>query len=176
MISCLPFTNSERFRHRESTEYARATFSGSREFQPSSARRTFWIADCRVNGGNGGRLMISPLLQSLSQYEPTRVAQSECATTSTYAQTEFSSPVSSDESRSSLALVAIVRTAAMILFSFTILTNSAGLASYGGGRAFTRARSRVRRTGPVNLADPVLSTWHHRPLRLTRDSRTCHFD
>jgi hypothetical protein len=36
--------------------YARATFSGSREFQPSSARRTFCMAVSRVNGGNGGRV------------------------------------------------------------------------------------------------------------------------
>src|ERR1700692_1963369 len=54
-ISCLPFTNSERFLQRESTVYARATFSGSREFQASSASRTLLIAVSRVNGGNGGR-------------------------------------------------------------------------------------------------------------------------
>src|SRR6202140_4385695 len=54
-ISCLPFTNSERFLQRESTVYAKATFSGSREFQASSASRTLLIAVSRVNGGDGGR-------------------------------------------------------------------------------------------------------------------------
>ena len=39
--SALPFTNSARFRQRLSTVYAKATFSGSREFHPSSALRTF---------------------------------------------------------------------------------------------------------------------------------------
>src|SRR6267154_741596 len=55
-MSSLPLTNSERFLHRESIEYARATFSGSRVFQPSSARRTFWIALSSVKGGKGGAL------------------------------------------------------------------------------------------------------------------------
>src|ERR1700691_6279919 len=55
MISCLPFTNSARFLHRESTVYASATFSASREFHASSANRTFRIAVSRVNGGSGGR-------------------------------------------------------------------------------------------------------------------------
>lgn len=32
-----------------------ATLAASRVFQPSSAIRTFWIADSRTNGGNGGR-------------------------------------------------------------------------------------------------------------------------
>src|SRR5581483_843004 len=41
MISCRPFGNSARFLQRESIAYANATFSGSRVFQPSSARRTF---------------------------------------------------------------------------------------------------------------------------------------
>src|SRR5260370_12258184 len=47
--------NSDRFLHRESIVYARATFAGSRVFQASSARRTFCIALSRVNGGKGGR-------------------------------------------------------------------------------------------------------------------------
>src|SRR5580704_942782 len=55
MISFRPFMNSDRFLHRESIVYAKATFAGSRVFQPSSARRTFWIALSRVNGGKGGR-------------------------------------------------------------------------------------------------------------------------
>src|SRR5260370_17597905 len=47
--------NSDRFLHRESIVYARATFAGSRVFQASSAWRTFCIALSRVNGGKGGR-------------------------------------------------------------------------------------------------------------------------
>src|SRR5712692_7210311 len=47
--------DSDRFLHRESIVYARATFAGSRVFQASSARRTFCIALSRVNGGYGGR-------------------------------------------------------------------------------------------------------------------------
>jgi hypothetical protein len=49
--------NSDRLRHRESTVYAAATFSGFRVFQVSSARRTFWTAVSCVNGGSGGRDM-----------------------------------------------------------------------------------------------------------------------
>src|SRR5262249_1224657 len=52
---CRPFMNSERLRQRESGVYAGLTFSGSRQFQASSARRTFLIAVSRVNGGTGGR-------------------------------------------------------------------------------------------------------------------------
>ena len=37
------------------TAYAKATFSGSRLFQPFSAKRTFSMAVSRVNGGHGGR-------------------------------------------------------------------------------------------------------------------------
>src|SRR3984957_6111807 len=55
MISCRPLMNSDRFPHFESTVYARHTFSGAREFQPSSAPRTFRIALSLVNGGKGGR-------------------------------------------------------------------------------------------------------------------------
>src|ERR1700693_889420 len=55
MISFRPLMNSDRFLHRESIVYARATFAGSRVFQASSARRTFCIALSRVNGGKGGR-------------------------------------------------------------------------------------------------------------------------
>src|SRR5262245_63267668 len=58
MISCLPFTNSARLRQLESGVYARATFSGSRVFQASSASRTFISADSRVNGGTGGRVSV----------------------------------------------------------------------------------------------------------------------
>src|SRR5260370_40828828 len=50
--------NSEGFLHCESIAYARATFPGSRLFQPSSASRTFWIAVSRVNGGKGGRVVM----------------------------------------------------------------------------------------------------------------------
>src|SRR5882724_11855107 len=55
MISFRPLMNSDRFLHRESIAYARATFAGSRVFQASSARRTFCVALSRVNGGKGGR-------------------------------------------------------------------------------------------------------------------------
>src|SRR5260370_18153296 len=55
MTSFRPLMNSDRFLHRESIVYARATFAGSRAFQASSARRTFCIALSRVNGGKGGR-------------------------------------------------------------------------------------------------------------------------
>src|SRR5712672_1018038 len=55
MISFRPLTNSERFLHRESIAYARAAVAGSRVFQASSARRTFYIALSRVKGGKGGR-------------------------------------------------------------------------------------------------------------------------
>src|SRR5882724_6831716 len=55
ITSFRPLMNSDRFRHRESIVYARATFAGSRVFQASSARRTFCIALSRVNGGKGGR-------------------------------------------------------------------------------------------------------------------------
>src|SRR5580704_6701337 len=58
MICSRPLGNSARLRQRESTEYARATFSGSRVFQPSSARRTFCTAVSAVNGGRGGRELI----------------------------------------------------------------------------------------------------------------------
>src|SRR4030088_2581850 len=51
MISLRPLTNSARFRHLLSTVYASATFSGSREFHPFSAFRTFAAAVSRVNGG-----------------------------------------------------------------------------------------------------------------------------
>src|SRR6266540_6033337 len=54
--------NSERFRQWLSSVYASATFSGSREFQASSASRTFWMAVSRVNGGSGGRVAILFLL------------------------------------------------------------------------------------------------------------------
>src|SRR5579862_495576 len=57
-ISALPLINSDLFLHRESGEYASATFSGSRVFHPSSAPRTFCVAVSRVNGGSGGRLDI----------------------------------------------------------------------------------------------------------------------
>src|SRR6476660_8959001 len=58
MISFRPLMNSDRFLQRESIAYARATFAGSRVFQASSARRTFWIALSRVNGGRGGRAAV----------------------------------------------------------------------------------------------------------------------
>src|SRR5260221_14783989 len=71
MISFRPLMNSDRFLQRDSTVYPRATFAGSRVFQPSSARRTFSIALSRVNGGNGGRegvvsaaMMFSPRTDS----------------------------------------------------------------------------------------------------------------
>src|SRR5713226_4444072 len=58
--------NSDRFLHRESIVYARATFAGSRVFQASSARRTFCIALSRVNGGKGGRagVVAVPMISS----------------------------------------------------------------------------------------------------------------
>jgi len=46
---------SARFRQRKSGAQAEATFSGSREFHPASAPRTFTTAVERVNGGKGGR-------------------------------------------------------------------------------------------------------------------------
>jgi hypothetical protein len=39
---------------------ASAPRSGSRVFQASSAWRTFWTADSKLKGGNGGRLLDSP--------------------------------------------------------------------------------------------------------------------
>src|SRR4051794_25431620 len=59
MMFSRPLTNSERFRHRESSVYAIATLPGSREFQPSSASLTFSIALSRVNGGKGGRVVVA---------------------------------------------------------------------------------------------------------------------
>jgi hypothetical protein len=54
--------NSARLRQRESTVYAGDTFSGSRVFHASSARRTFSMAVSWVKGGTGGRVdMIPPL-------------------------------------------------------------------------------------------------------------------
>ena len=58
MISFRPSMNSERFLHRESIAYPSATFPGSRVFQLSLARRTFWMAVSRVNGGKGGRVAV----------------------------------------------------------------------------------------------------------------------
>src|SRR3954465_5879139 len=49
-----PEKNSARLRHWLSLVETNAPRSGSREFQPSSARRTFCTALSRVNGGNGG--------------------------------------------------------------------------------------------------------------------------
>src|SRR5258708_7098796 len=51
MISARPVRNSERFRQRLSTVEPRETCSGLREFQLSSAARTFRIAVSLVNGG-----------------------------------------------------------------------------------------------------------------------------
>ncbi|MFD0324876.1 hypothetical protein [Lysobacter gummosus] len=56
-------------RQRLSGVYASATRAGSREFQASSARRTFCVADSSVNGGSGGRLMI--VVVSLEGESPT---------------------------------------------------------------------------------------------------------
>src|SRR5882672_185965 len=66
MISFRPLMNSDRFLQCESIVYARATFAGSRVFQPSSARRTFCIALSRVNGGKGGRagVVAVPMISS----------------------------------------------------------------------------------------------------------------
>src|SRR6185369_2173596 len=50
--------NSARFRQRLSTVYASETRSGSREFQPSSASRTFCAAVSGVKGGRGGRVSV----------------------------------------------------------------------------------------------------------------------
>src|SRR6266852_5442165 len=58
ITSFRPLMNSDRFHHRESIVYAKATFAGSRVFQASSARRTFCIALSRVNGGKGGRAAV----------------------------------------------------------------------------------------------------------------------
>src|SRR5882672_7859461 len=69
MISFRPLMNSERFLHRESIAYARATFPGSRVFQLSSASRTFWIAVSRVNGGKGGRVAVVAVVMSFL-FEP----------------------------------------------------------------------------------------------------------
>src|SRR5882762_5981106 len=55
MMAGRPWTNSARFLHQLSTEYAKATFSGSRLFQPFSARRTFSVAVSCVKGGSGAR-------------------------------------------------------------------------------------------------------------------------
>src|SRR5882724_9427293 len=55
MMAGRPWTNSARFLHQLSTEYAKATFSGSRPFQPFSARRTFSVAVSYVKGGSGAR-------------------------------------------------------------------------------------------------------------------------
>src|SRR5712671_294310 len=64
-----PSTNSARLRQRLSTVYARATRAGSREFQPSSASRTFSAAVSAVKGGSGGRLMAcSPQFEALEHY------------------------------------------------------------------------------------------------------------
>ncbi len=57
-MDCLPVKNSERFRHFELSEYASDTRWGLREFQPSSASRTFSMADSRLKGGRGGLLDI----------------------------------------------------------------------------------------------------------------------
>src|SRR6267142_1648312 len=46
-----PVRNSERLRQTESTVYASATRCGSRVFQASSARRTFWTAVWASKGG-----------------------------------------------------------------------------------------------------------------------------
>ena len=48
--------NSDLLRQTLSMLYASETFSGSREFQASSAIRTFCTAVSYVNGGSGGRL------------------------------------------------------------------------------------------------------------------------
>src|SRR6266480_1453313 len=66
MISFRPLMNSDRFLQRESIVYPRATFAGSRVFQPSSARRAFSTALSRVNGGNGGREDVVPAAISFS--------------------------------------------------------------------------------------------------------------
>src|SRR5437899_990159 len=83
MISFRPLTNSERFLHRESIAYARATFPGSQVFQPSSARRTFCIALSRVKGGQGGRVVIAAvamvlLLSQLTPLNRGRIASPDC--------------------------------------------------------------------------------------------------
>src|SRR5687768_11324655 len=54
-IALRPEKISLRFRQRLSKVYARLTFSGLREFQPSSAARTLRTAVSCVNGGTGGR-------------------------------------------------------------------------------------------------------------------------
>jgi len=53
------------FLQRESVVWARATFSGLREFQESSAARTFLIAVSRVNGVGEDvlRFLLSPLVR-----------------------------------------------------------------------------------------------------------------
>src|SRR5450755_1597292 len=50
---------------RVSRLYARTTRAGSREFHASSARRTFWMALSRVNGGTGGRVSMAFLSSSM---------------------------------------------------------------------------------------------------------------
>src|SRR5258708_19908597 len=57
--------NSDRLRHRLCALYARATFSGLREFHPSSAARTFSVAVSRVKGGRGGRDSIFSITDSV---------------------------------------------------------------------------------------------------------------
>jgi hypothetical protein len=53
------------FLQRESVVWARATFSGLREFQESSAARTFLIVVLRVNGGREDvfRFLLSSLVR-----------------------------------------------------------------------------------------------------------------
>src|SRR5262245_60280186 len=60
-ISARPVRDPTRLRQLVSGVYASATLAASRLFQPSSARRTFWVALCSSNGGRGGRDMAALL-------------------------------------------------------------------------------------------------------------------